>query len=1061
MDSGSLTMLNQAKRILGECACFQGPEGPPGPPGTITDLTILGASTNSLLYYTGTTIAGTSTLSYYRGVDISLNVFSVTASIIPPIDNLFTLGAPFFRWKDLYVGPSSIHLGNKAHIYEDVCGNITTNHGFNGPNMFISTLNIGSNNGWQLRSIGSDIIATSYNGSVFGSPVSILYPAGYISTSGLTSTIDGLGSAGYISSSQLTSTIDGLGSADYISSSQLISTVVGLGSGSASGWSAFPALQTVYLSGNTINMNSGDITNAMTINTSQLYLDTILASGDNINFSNFTSMNLYQNGPTTTGSGLFLTNIDGIHGGGITFDTTGISDSYIYNDGNGYLNVSNINGYPILFQTGIQVDTIGSNMNDHIQINSHLDLQDNNISNVNILQTDFIEANYNSTVQFANSVDMSFNQISNIQVNYSNTFSNTSIVPSLLSASPQTFSGAIYDQPMSDIFFHNTTTGSESNYLYFNSNQTMWKIHITMSAILNGYGDNNNISLYFTLSNSTSAIETPLQIYTSNSPFTLYTLLGLSNINISINDTVNLSDMLGSSINPYTPICLNMYIKDNDHGDLFVSSNIGTWTNPINLSGLTIGYGVAYGNNTWIVVGYGNIDDPGYMATSYDNGQTWVGTSLTNFTIAAYCVAYGNGVWVIGCDTGSGSTCLLYSTDGTNFRDSGAHYFSQTRGVAYGNGVFVATGAPNYPYPIVYSTDGIHWAYSSTNPSSGGLGVTYANGLFVVVGDDHSGGLLTSQDGINWQQYNVATYLVCAAYGAGSWFVSDGGGNIYTSADNWYSSTQITEPYTLSSLAFGDTFVGIDANIGIYSSPNFGTTWNTQNSSLSNGYGIAYGNGMYVACGYNGGYSNCILIASATNTISYSLEPATIQPQSNVLAAPTIDWANTYYDGGGNLVISWFTVPGATHYKIFLQIAHSGGGGTHYVNKYGTKAANVLNHSLSGNMFNSDSGALTGNSYSVSASSGDKNNYFVFAYNNGVRSAFPNTQILDWNGILELWPVEQCEFHGGTNRNDFTSVTARNLYTNKCMVVSSNDWFGTFGNTQLSQLGLDTYLSNH
>ena len=345
------------------------------------------------------------------------------------------------------------------------------------------------------------------------------------------------------------------------------------------------------------------------------------------------------------------------------------------------------------------------------------------------------------------------------------------------------------------------------------------------------------------------------------------------------------------------------------------------------------------------------------------------------------------------------------------------------------------------------------------------MGVTYANGLFVVVGNDGgggAGGLLTSQDGINWQQYNVATYLVCAAYGAGSWFVSDGGGNIYTSADNWYSSTQITEPYTLSSLAFGDTFVGIDANIGIYSSPDLGNTWTTQNSSLSNGYGIAYGNGMYVACGYNGGYSNCILIASATNTISYSLEPATIQPQSNVLAAPTIDWANTYYDGGGNLVISWFTVPNATHYKIFLQIAHSGGGGTHYVNKYVTKAANVLNHSLSGNMFNSDSGTLTGNSYSVSASSGDKNNYFVFAYNNGVRSAFPNTQILDWNGTLELWPIIQYEYHGGSNYANFTSVTVRNLYTNQSMVLSSNDWwYSTYGPTELPQIGLNTYLSNH
>ena len=804
-------------------------------------------------------------------------------------------------------------------------------------------------------------------------------------------------------------------------------------------------------------MNSGDITNAMTINTSQLYLDTILASsGDNINFSNFTSMNLYQNGPTTNGSGLFLTNIDGINGGGITFDTPGISDSYIYNDGNGYLNVSNINGYPILFQTGIQVDTIGSNMNDRIQINSHLDLQDNNISNVNILQTDFIEANYNSTVQFANSVDMSFNQISNIQVNYSNTFSNTSIVPSLLSASPQTFSGAIYDQPMSDNFFHNNTTGSESNYLYFNSNQTMWKIHITMSAILNGYGDNNNISLYFTLSNSTSAIEIPLQIYTSNSPFTLYTLIGLSNINISINDTVNLSDMLGSSINPYTPICLNMYSIDNGFGDNFVSSNIGTWTNPINLSALTIGYGVAYGNGMWMVVGANGVS--GYIATSYDNAQSWVGTDLSGLTGQAICVAYGNGVWVIGCSERGGS-CLLYSTDGTNFNDSGTTLFSQTNSVAFGNGIFVATGMPNYSTTIVASIDGMNWYAISADPTVQGNAVTYANGLFVLVGTDVDGAVFTSQDGINWQQFVVGTTLVAVAYGAGRWYVSDGAANLYYTTDNWLSYTTINRAPSLASLAFGDTFVGITQDGSIYSSPDFGTTWITQSGFVNVGNGIAYGNGIYVACGDNGD-SNCISIANATNKITYSLEPITIQPQSNVLAAPTIDWVNTIYDGLGNLIISWYPVPDATHYKIFLRNF-----GSQSINKYSANATVTYSKSLGMPMFSYDSGPLYGNSYSVTASTADKYNYYVFAYRNGVRSSFPSTQILDLSGLVQLWPVQQLEFHGGSNIYDFTSLTARNLYTNQSIVVSSNDWVNYWGTdytgpTQMPQIGANIYIES-
>ena len=49
MNSSQLSLIKEAKRILNDCACFQGPEGPPGPqgeqgqqgeqgpPGTITD----------------------------------------------------------------------------------------------------------------------------------------------------------------------------------------------------------------------------------------------------------------------------------------------------------------------------------------------------------------------------------------------------------------------------------------------------------------------------------------------------------------------------------------------------------------------------------------------------------------------------------------------------------------------------------------------------------------------------------------------------------------------------------------------------------------------------------------------------------------------------------------------------------------------------------------------------------------------------------------------------------------------------------------------------------------
>ena len=913
-----------------------------------------------------------------------------------------------------------------------------------------------------VTGLGAIYLSSALTQTNITSSITGLGTVGYISSSQLVSTTTGLGAI-YLSSAltqtNITSSITGLGTVGYISSSQLTSTVSGLGSGgSAANWATYPASQYVNMNCNDIcNINSiflsnpdaGDFTQlyfAPGANKELYYYDCNFggsgavagswwqygAAGQvdlvNNNIININTLNLYNSG---TGDSIDLT-ANNIYNNSINSSETAL----IVNNAlqiNNTLNINAVGHNPMIqFQNGA----------DYFTIQAQID----NIGGVNT-----------KAFGFTANINMNSNIISNIQVNYSNTFSNTSVAASLLSASPQTFSGAIYDQYIPTILFSNTTTGSESNYLYFTKNQSMWKIHITMNGVFST--SDTTISFYFTLSNSTSAIETPLSIYTSNSPFRLYLPGHVNNLSLSLNDSVNLNDIINSSILPYTPISLNMYCSENANN--FTSSNIGNWTNPINLSALTIGYGVAYGNNTWMVVGYESTNDCGYLATSYDNARTWVGTSLP-ITSTAYCVAYGNGIWVIGCDGGNGFP-ILYSTDGTNFNESSADLY-RTRGVAYGNGVFVATGDANDVNVIIYSTDGKTWYAASERPNGGGLGVTYANGIFVVVGDDGGGGLFTSQDGIHWQQYNVPSHLKCVAYGAGRWYASDEGyydGTIYYSTDNWNSYTEIYVGYYLGSLAFGDTFVGIDINAGIYSSPDFGSNWNTVSESFNNaGHGIAYGNGVYVACGDNGD-SNCISIAYATNSITYSLEPATIQPQSNVLAAPVIDWNQTYYEDG-SLIISWFTVPGATSYKIFLHIAYAGVGGVHYVNKYTEKATNVLNNSLSANMFNSDSGPLFGNSYAVPASTGDKNNYFVFAYKNGVRSSFPSTQILDWNGLLELWPVEECEFHGGTDRKNFTSVTARNLYTNQCMVVLSNDWMdGTYGSTQLPQLGLDVYLSNH
>ena len=176
MNASQLTLIKDAKRLLEDCSCFRGPEGPQGAtgatgaqgptgaPGTITDFTIPGASTNAIMYYTGTGFGAMSSLYYYS----SINVLEAHLDIIPSRDEAHNLGSSDFQWNNIYTSTIT------ASVYSGI---------------------------------------ENYN---------------YISTSGLTSTVIGLGNI-YISTNSLTSTVVGLGTFGYISSQQLTSTVAGLG----------------------------------------------------------------------------------------------------------------------------------------------------------------------------------------------------------------------------------------------------------------------------------------------------------------------------------------------------------------------------------------------------------------------------------------------------------------------------------------------------------------------------------------------------------------------------------------------------------------------------------------------------------------------------------------------------------------------------------------------------------------------------------------------------------------------------------------------------------------
>jgi hypothetical protein len=353
------------------------------------------------------------------------------------------------------------------------------------------------------------------------------------------------------------------------------------------------------------------------------------------------------------------------------------------------------------------------------------------------------------------------------------------------------------------------------------------------------------------------------------------------------------------------------------YGATFTSSNGTTWSEQ---SCSTCGFGnllngVAYGNNTYIAVGYQGIirvssdgltwndggsmylrhdarlnkiiyvdsafiavggswmnpniiyEDLGPMESGYipiitsTDGSAWTARSSGIAENSFYDVAYGSSTYVVV----GGNGLILSSTDRVNWivRTSGTDY--QIYNVVYGNGRFVAVANGS---TVHTSPDGINW--TMTTPANIILpnDMVYGGGLFVAVG--YGGAIVTSPDGITWTKRVSGTTeeLKGISYGE-SMFVSVGNaGAILTSPDGltWTTRTSGTTN-DLTGVAFGNsTFVVVGA-IGTLLTSYDGITWVLRKPlvklNLYERYRIAFGDSTFVV---TGGGSN-ILQSARNNTI--------------------------------------------------------------------------------------------------------------------------------------------------------------------------------------------------
>jgi hypothetical protein len=250
---------------------------------------------------------------------------------------------------------------------------------------------------------------------------------------------------------------------------------------------------------------------------------------------------------------------------------------------------------------------------------------------------------------------------------------------------------------------------------------------------------------------------------------------------------------------------------------LIVSSNGVDWTRIISSARFSL-RSITYGSNgLFVAVGRTDIYDGAHMpgVITSTNGTNWIffptfGLQNGAKTNLEY-VTYANGLFVAVGDFGVVAT----SYDGTNWATHTTPTSFPLTSVAYGNGLWLATGPkqpdggplPSSQGPQLISTDGTNWV--QLNAAFNALQIIYANGLFVAIaGDTFTANLQPirySLDGTNW--FNVSEpaihVLRRVSYGGGI-FVAVGNGVLKTSMDatNWVTRSNVTTNQ-LRSVAYG------------------------------------------------------------------------------------------------------------------------------------------------------------------------------------------------------------------------------------------------------------------
>jgi uncharacterized repeat protein (TIGR02543 family) len=214
-----------------------------------------------------------------------------------------------------------------------------------------------------------------------------------------------------------------------------------------------------------------------------------------------------------------------------------------------------------------------------------------------------------------------------------------------------------------------------------------------------------------------------------------------------------------------------------------------------------------------------------------------------------------------------GALCVVNSTAASWVNLSSASTTADSWYTYYANGYIYASATTG----TVRSTDGITWSPAGTGITPKLMfGIGYANSIYVMAGganDGSAGVLMSSSDGINWTSRgtNAASYWSLGSDGNGNFLAglsADGGLSYSSNGTTWTSvSSDPASGLQIFGIAYGGwrwvavAYPGLASTtpgtFALVSDVNSHTVWTKRTISTDGSmmWGVAYGNGLFVAVG--------------------------------------------------------------------------------------------------------------------------------------------------------------------------------------------------------------------